>query len=83
MCLKNQKDESLYQEIKKLDEEIKELFRKKQEIQNRWKKLLMEEDLSKGKVYAKEIHELMQEKLMLEVEIDYKQKKKNRLLFDV
>ncbi|WP_075067889.1 hypothetical protein [Desulfothermus okinawensis] len=66
-----------------MDEEIKELFRKKQEIQNRWKKLLMEEDLSKGKVYAKEIHELMQEKLMLEVEIDYKQKKKNRLLFDV
>lgn len=81
MSLKKQGDDSLYQEIKKLDEEIKKLRKEKEKIEDKWKRLLMEEDVSKGKIYAPELHKLMQKKLMLEVEIDYRIKKKNRLMF--
>ncbi len=83
MSLKKQGDDSLYQEIKKLDEEIDKLTKEKEKIEKEWKRLLMEEDVSKGKIYASELHELMQKKLMLEVEIDYRIKKKNRLMFDI
>ncbi len=81
MCQKRQREDSLQEEIRKLDREIEKLKEEKQKVHEEWKKLLMEEDITKGKIYSKKLHDLKQKELMLEVEIDYREKKKKRLMW--
>lgn len=81
MIPKNPEEESLYQEIKKLDEEIENLNNEKKELEKKIKELMFKENLEKGICYAKEIHQLIQKKNMIAVEIDFREKKKKRLLW--
>ncbi len=81
MIPKRSEEESLSQKIKKLDEEIENLIQEKKKIEEKIKDLMLHEDLSKGVCYANEIHNLIQQKNMIAVEIDFREKKKKRLLW--
>ncbi len=79
--MKPQEEESLWDEIEKMTKKIEELEKKKQELEKKIKEYLYKEDPSKGNYYHKEIFELQQKKLMTQEEIDYRRKKKNRIIW--
>ena len=77
-------DESLSREIsecKALNEEIKKLEKQKKECLQKIIELRNQEDPGAGKFFPEEIFALQQEKLRLEVEIDLRRKKINRLTY--
>ncbi len=79
--MKHQEEESLLNEVTRLDKEIEKLIIKQQEYKLKIKELIFKEDPSKGISYHKEVFELQQKKLATEVEIEYMKKKKNRILW--
>ncbi len=76
-------EELLSQEIEKLDKEIEKLTKQNTKVQEEIKRLVSQEDIGKGIIYAKEINDLKLEKLRLQVEIDICEKKKKRLLLGI
>jgi septal ring factor EnvC (AmiA/AmiB activator) len=66
-------------ELQRLEGEIKDLTRKKEDTERELKQLRAREDVSAGVVYPARIHELQQEKLRLEVEIQRRRNLANRM----
>ncbi len=77
------KNDELWNEIASLEKEKEDLSQKKKECEQLIIDYRNKEDPAKNIFYAKEIFELQQEKLKLGVEIDLRQKKKNRILFSL
>lgn len=75
----NSGDASASETISALEEEITEFSRQQANCSERIKKLMLEEDTDRGIVHAKEIFSLQQEKLRLEVEVQFRRNKINRL----
>jgi len=73
----------LWQEIKRLEREIAELEKRQKEVEEEIYRLMREEDLSRGRIYAREIFSLQQEKLALAVEIDIRKKRRLRLQWEI
>lgn len=69
-------------ELSRLDEEMQQIQGDKQEAERKIKQLRSEEDVRRGIVYAGRIHELQQEKLRLEVELQRLENKKKALLWE-
>lgn len=76
---KNNADASVSEAIVALESEIVDFSRQQAECADRVKKLMLEEDPARGIVFAKEIFTLQQEKLRLEVEIQFRRNKINRI----
>lgn len=77
------KNDELWNEIASLEQEMEDLSQKKKDCEQLIIDYRNKEDPAKNIFYAKEIFELQQEKLKLGVEIDLRQKKKNRILFSM
>jgi len=77
------KNDELWNEIASLEQEMEDLSQKKKDCEKLIIDYRNKEDPAKSIFYAKEIFELQQEKLKLGVEIDLRQKKKNRILFSL
>lgn len=77
------KNDELWTEIASLEQEMEDLSQKKKDCEQLIIDYRNKEDPAKNIFYAKEIFELQQEKLKLGVEIDLRQKKKNRILFSM
>lgn len=73
-------DESWNEEIERLDVEIERFTARKHDCEQELRRLLMEEDPGQGRTFAAEIHALRQERLKLDVEIEMRRRKKNRIL---
>ena len=69
-------------ELERLDGEIKDLTHRQQETERELKQLRSQEDVSAGVVYPQRIHELQQEKLRLEVEIQSRKNRRNRIAWE-
>lgn len=65
--------------IEELTAESERLRREQQRVDDEVKRLMAEEDIPAGKTYAREIHDLRQDKMRLEVEILFLQQKMRRL----
>ncbi|WP_457571767.1 hypothetical protein [Desulfovulcanus sp.] len=76
-------DESLSREIEALNEEIIELEKQKKECMQKIIELRDQEDPDAGKFFPDQIFSLQQKKLRLEVEIDLRRKKINRLTYEL
>ena len=77
-------DESLSREISEceaLNEEIRKLEKQKKECMQKIIELRNQENPAEGKFFPEKIFALQQEKLRLEVEIDLRRKKINRLTY--
>jgi len=72
-------DESVSDEIKILEAEAAELAAERAEMEARVRELREKEDLSQGIVFSKEIYEAQQNKLRLDVDIQFRRNKINRL----
>lgn len=70
---------SASEQIAALEAEIVDFSRQQAECATRIRQLLFSEDPAGGKVFAKEIFTLQQEKLRLEVEVQFRRNKMNRL----
>lgn len=75
--------DSLSREIEALNNEIKELEKQKKECLQKLIELRSQEDPKTGKFFPEQIFSLQQEKLRLEVEIDLRRKKINRLTYEI
>jgi chromosome segregation ATPase len=73
--------ESLCREIEALNEEIRKLEKQKKECMQKIIELRNQENPAEGKFFPEKIFALQQEKLRLEVEIDLRRKKINRLTY--
>ena len=73
-------DASWSEELAALDREMEELRREKKECEDSIRQLRNQEDYSTGKYFASEIFRQQQRKLTLEVEIEFRRKRKNRIL---
>jgi len=71
-----------WSELERLDGEIKDLTHRQQETEREIKQLCSQEDVAAGVVYPRRIHELQQEKLRLEVEIQSRRNRRNRLAWE-
>ena len=69
-------------ELERLDGEIKDLTNRQQETEREIKQLCSQEDVAAGVVYPQQIHQLQQEKLRLEVEIQSRKNRRNRLAWE-
>jgi len=69
-------------ELERLDGEIQDLSRKQQETERELKQLRSQEDVPAGLVYPERIHNLQQEKLRLEVEIQRRRNRRNYLAWE-
>ncbi|HDQ40946.1 MAG TPA: hypothetical protein ENN39_07980 [Desulfonatronum sp.] len=76
---KNKADVSASETIAALEAELHDFLRQKAACAERVKQLLFEEDPAQGKIFAKEIFTLQQEKLRLEVEAQVRRNKINRI----
>lgn len=74
--------DSSWSELERLEVEIEDLTRRQQESEWELKQLRSLEDVSKGVVYPERIHELQQEKLRLEVEIQRRRNRRNYLSWE-
>jgi len=70
---------STLEKIKALEAEIQDLARQKQEHEEQARKFMQSEDRSAGKFYAREIFLHKRDKLRLEVEIEMRRKRIQRL----
>ncbi|MCF8030826.1 MAG: hypothetical protein K9J48_02920 [Desulfohalobiaceae bacterium] len=70
-------------ELERLEGEIKDLTRQQQETERELKQLRSQEDVPAGVVYPERIHNLQQEKLRLEVEIQSRRNKRNYLAWEL
>ena len=70
---------SASEKIKAIEAEIKDLTRQKEEHEIKVRELMQSENPASGKFYAQEIFQHKQDKLRLEVELDWRQKRINRL----
>ncbi len=77
--LKQNADASASEAIAALEQEIRDISRQQADCADRVKKLLFEEKPNQGIVFAKEIFTLQQEKLHLEVELQARRNKVNRI----
>ena len=66
-------------EMAALSAEAEELAARQKEVMAEIRRLRESEDLAAGKVYAQEIFALQQEKMRLEVEIEMRRRKVNRI----
>ncbi len=66
-------------EMAALSAEAEELAARQKEVMAEIRRLRESEDLAAGKVYAQEIFSLQQEKMRLEVEIEMRRRKVNRI----
>jgi len=71
----------LCREIEALNEEIRKLEKQKKECMQKIIELRNQENPAEGKFFPEKIFALQQEKLRLEVEIDLRRKKINRLTY--
>ncbi|MFP4167923.1 MAG: hypothetical protein ACLFSY_03620 [Desulfonatronovibrionaceae bacterium] len=69
-------------EIKDLKQEVQELNSQMAACESRVNELRTQEDPAAGVFYHQEIFSLQQEKLRLQVEIEFREKKINRLLLE-
>lgn len=74
--------DSSWSELERLEVEIEDLSRRQQETERELKQLRSLEDVSTGVVYPERIHELQQEKLRLEVEIQRRRNRRNYLSWE-
>ncbi|MCF8030977.1 MAG: hypothetical protein K9K39_08790 [Desulfohalobiaceae bacterium] len=74
--------DSLWSELERLEVEIEDLTRRQQETERELRQLRSLEDVPKGVVYPGRIHELQQEKLRLEVEIQRRRNRRNYLSWE-
>jgi hypothetical protein len=81
MKANNVEDASSNEQIDNLEAEIENLKAQIDECAQKTRDLLSQEDPYTGITYAQEIFKLKQEKLALQVEIDIRKKKINRLKF--
>ena len=65
--------------IASLEAEIRDFTSQRESCARKVKELLFSENISQGVVYAKEIFRLQQDKLRLQVEIDCRRNKINRI----
>jgi len=72
-------DESVSDEIKILEAEAAELAAERAEMEARVRELREKENIPAGIVYSKEIYEAQQNKLRLDVDIQFRRNKINRL----
>lgn len=70
---------SASEQIAVLEAEIVDFSRQQADCAERIRQLLFSEDPAGGKVFAREIFSLQQEKLRLEVEVQFRRNKMNRL----
>ena len=70
---------STSEKIKAIEAEIKDLTRQKEDHEKRARELMEAERSNPGKFYAQEIFQHKQDKLRLEVELDWRQKRLKRL----
>lgn len=75
----NEKDDAFASQIADLEKEIETLTLEKQEAEAKVKELREAEDPVRGIWFAQEIFAFQQEKLRLEVELELRRKKINRL----
>ena len=75
-------DASASETIAVLEAEIVDISQKQAECADRIKILMLEEDTARGIVHAKDIFALQQKKLCLEVEVQFRRNKINRLRDD-
>ena len=75
-------DASASEEIAALDREMKELTRQKKNCEEKIRQLRNDEDPRSGRYFAREIFQEQQHKLSLEVEIEFRRKRKNRILLE-
>ena len=75
-------DDTSSNELERLEGEIRDLTRKQQETERELKKLRSQEDVAGGVVYPGRIHALQQEKLRLEVELQCRRNRRNRLAWE-
>jgi hypothetical protein len=75
-------DASGSEEIAGLDREMEELTLQKKACEDRIRQLRSEEDPRSGRYFAQEIFQEQQRKLSLEVEIEFRRKRKNRILLE-
>ncbi|MEF8823159.1 MAG: hypothetical protein V5B78_11255 [Desulfohalobiaceae bacterium] len=71
-----------WSDIERLEAEIKDLSDRRQETERELKQLCSAEDVSAGVVYPQRIHNLQQEKLRLDVEIQRRRNLVNRLQWE-
>ena len=71
--------EDLNAEMAALSAEAEELAARQKDVIAEIRRLRETEDVAAGKVYAQEIFSLQQEKMRLEVEIELRRRKVNRL----
>jgi chromosome segregation ATPase len=69
-------------ELERLQAEIRDLTHRQQETERELKQLRMQEDVVAGVVYPERIHNLQQEKLRLEVEIQSRRNRRNYLAWE-
>jgi predicted RNase H-like nuclease (RuvC/YqgF family) len=75
----NEKDDAFESRIAALESEIESLLAAKKNAEEKVKELRDAEDVARGIVFAQEIFAFQQEKLRLEVEVELRRKKINRL----
>ncbi|TVM16197.1 hypothetical protein DPQ33_12810 [Oceanidesulfovibrio indonesiensis] len=75
----NQKDDAYESQVAALESEIETLLGEKKNAEDKVKELRETEDVSRGIVFAQEIFAFQQEKLRLEVEVELRRKKINRI----
>lgn len=80
--IQKNEDESLNEFFASLDAEIEQFKKEKEECEKNLKDLMAKEDPQTGKTFASEIFKLQQEKLRLHFEIEFRRKKRNRVLWE-
>ncbi len=71
------------EDLQALQQQIKELSREKQNCSEELHRLRSKEDPDSGLVFAQEIHKLQIQKLQLEIELDFRRKKMNRIMYEL
>jgi len=75
----NENGVSTSEKIKAIEAEIEDLTRQKEDHEKKVRELMQSEDPAAGKFYAQEIFQHKQDRLRLEVELDWRQKRIKRL----
>jgi len=78
-----EEEKKLSEQVFELETEISALTSQRDAVTKKVRELRDAEDVQAGHVFASEIFALQQEKLRLDVDIEFRRKKINRLLLDL
>lgn len=78
-----EEEKKLSEQVFELETEISALTSQRDAVTKKVRELRDAEDVQAGQVFASEIFSLQQEKLRLDVDIEFRRKKINRLLLDL